>query len=146
MALLRASTCSQSELGIEPRTVWLVHCSPDGATVLHVPTCVEDGGGQWRRCGLVQDQFPHQHPGGPSREAPLQEPHPEEIEVAMETERDHCDVARAAPVYRDPARRPLVDQVPSGEQAAVQSHVGGPREATDVSQEGLPHYVTEPGR
>lgn len=112
-------------------------------TAPHPPTCVEDAGGQGGRRGLIQDQLPHHHPDGVAGEPPLQEPHPEEVEVTMETEGDHGDVARVAPVHFVPPREPLVDKVPSGEQAAVQSHVGHPREATDVSEERLPHCLAE---
>lgn len=103
------------------------------------PTCVEDAGSQRRRCGLVQEQFPHHHPGGVPGKPPLQEPHPEEIEVAMETERDHGDVPRVAPVHFVPPREPLVDEVPPGEQTAVQCNVGDPREPTNMSQKRLSH-------
>lgn len=51
----------------------------------------------------------------------------------METERDQGDVSRVGPVDVLPPQRPLMDQVPSSEQAAVQRNVGDPREATDMS-------------
>lgn len=105
------------------------------------PTCVEDTGNQGRRCGLIQEQFPHHHPGGVPGKPPLQEAHPEVVEVAMETERHHGDVPRVAPVHFLPPREPLVDVVPPGEQAAVQCNVGDPRKPTNVSQKRLSHYV-----
>lgn len=51
----------------------------------------------------------------------------------METEGDQGDVPRVGPVDVLPLGEPLMDQVPSSEQATVQSHVGDPREATDMS-------------
>lgn len=60
----------------------------------------------------------------------------------METERDQGHVPRAAPVHFVPPREPLVDEVPSGEQTAVQSNVGGPRKTTDMSHKRIPHYFT----
>lgn len=51
----------------------------------------------------------------------------------METESDQGDVARVGPVDVLPPRGPLMDQVPSGEQTTVKSHVTDPREPTDVS-------------
>lgn len=97
------------------------------------PTCVEDGVSKRRRHRLVQQQLPQHHPGGISGESPLQEPHPKETEVAMETERDQGDVPRVGPVDVLPPREPLMDQVPPSEQAAVQRDVGGPGEPADVS-------------
>lgn len=110
--------------------------------VRRTPTCVEDGGSQRSRRSLVQDQFLHQHADGLPGKPPLQETHPEEIEVAMETERDQGDVARVAPVQAVPARKPLVDEVPSREQTAVQCNVGEPRKTTDTPQKRIPHYFT----
>lgn len=104
------------------------------------PTCVEDAGSQGRRCGLIQEQFPHHHPGRIARKRPLQEPHPEEIEVAMETERNHSHVPGVGPVHFLPPREPLVDKVPPGEQTAVQSDVGDPGKPTDMSEKGFSHY------
>lgn len=60
----------------------------------------------------------------------------------METERNDGDVARVPPVYLLPARETLVDEVPSGEQTAVQRDVGDPRKATDMSQKRLYHDCT----
>lgn len=57
----------------------------------------------------------------------------------METERDQGHVPCVAPVDSVPPREPLVDEVPSGEQAAVQRDVGDPREAADVSQKRFAH-------
>lgn len=51
----------------------------------------------------------------------------------METESDQGDVPRVGPVDVLPPREKLMDQVPSGEQAAVQRNVGDPREAADMS-------------
>lgn len=51
----------------------------------------------------------------------------------METERDQGDVPRVGPIDVLPPREPLMDQVPSSEQAAVQSNVGDPRKAADMS-------------
>lgn len=97
------------------------------------PTCVEDGAGKRRRHRLVQHQLPQHRPAGIPGEPPLQEPHPKEAEVTMETEGDQGDVARVGPVDVLPRREPLMDQVPPGEQTAVQRDVGGPREPADVS-------------
>lgn len=58
----------------------------------------------------------------------------------METERDQGDVSRVAPVHLTPPRKPLVDEVPPGEQTAVQRNVGEPRKTTDVFQKRIPHY------
>jgi len=110
-------------------------------SVLSVPavplapvTCVEDAGGQRCRYALVHEQLPQHHPDRIPGKPPLQEPHPEETEVPVESERDHGHVPRVSPVQfvRRP-RQPLVDEVPAGEQAAVQRHVGGPREPADLS-------------
>lgn len=97
------------------------------------PTCVEDTGGEGRRRRLVQEQLPHHHPDRVPGKSPLQETHPEEIEVAMETKRDHRDVPCLSPLDGLPPGEPLVDEVPPGEQAAVQCHVGNPRKATGMS-------------
>ena len=106
-------------------------------------TCVEDAGSQGGRCGLVQQQLPHHHPGWIPGELPLEEPHPEEIEVTMETESDNGDVPCVAPVDLVLPWEPLVDEVPSGEQTAVQCHVGDPGEPTDVSQKRVSlHFAT----
>lgn len=51
----------------------------------------------------------------------------------METESDQGDVPRVGPVDVLPRREPLMDQVPSGEQTAVQRDVGDPREPADMS-------------
>lgn len=51
----------------------------------------------------------------------------------METERDQGDVPRVGPVDVLPPREPLMHQVPSSEQAAIQRNVADPREATDMS-------------
>lgn len=114
---------------------------PRGAVLLP-PTCVEDAGSQGRRCSLVQEQLPHHHPGGVPGKPPLQEAHPEEIEVTMETERYHGDVPCVAPVHFLPPREPLVDEVPSSEQTAVQCNVGDPRKPTDMSQKRVSHCFT----
>ena len=106
-------------------------------------TCVEDAGSQGGRCGLVQQQLPHHHPGWIPGELPLEEPHPEEIGVTMETESDNGDVPCVAPVDLVLPWEPLVDEVPSGEQTAVQCHVGDPGEPTDVSQKRVSlHFAT----
>lgn len=105
-------------------------------------TCVEDRGSQRGRSSLVQEEFLHQHARGSSGKPPLQRPHPEEIEVTMETERDQSHVPRAAPVQVVRAREPLVDEVPSGEQAAVQTDVCGPRKTTEMAQTRTPHTAT----
>lgn len=109
---------------------------------MSAPTCVEDTRGEGRRCGLVQKQLPHHHPGRISGKPPLQEPHPEEIEVTMETERDQGNVPCVAPVDGLPPRKPLVDEVPSSEQTAIQCNVGDPRKTTDMSHERLSHCCT----
>lgn len=57
----------------------------------------------------------------------------------METERDNGDVLCVAPVNLVPPREPLVDEVSSGEQTAVQCHVGDPGEPTDMSQKRITH-------
>lgn len=103
------------------------------------PTRVEDAGGQRGRRGLVQEQLPHHHPQGVPGEPALQEPHPEEVEVSMETERDDGHVPRLPPVHFPPPREPLVHDVAPGEQPPVQRDVDGPREPTDVSQQRLSH-------
>lgn len=116
---------------------------PPVCPVCPVPlTCVEDAGGQWGRRGLVQDQLPDHHPGGVPGKPALEEAHPEEVEVAMETERHHGDVARMSPVHRVPAREPLVDKVPAGEQTTVQGDVSDPREPADLTQKRPAHRVT----
>lgn len=103
------------------------------------PTCVEDGGSERRRCGLVQDQLPQHHARGIPGKPALQEAHPEEAEVAVETESDERDVARLPPVHFVPPRKPLVDEVPADEQAAIHGDVGDPRKTADIPQERLSH-------
>lgn len=58
----------------------------------------------------------------------------------METESDQGDVPRVGPVDVLPRREPLMDQVPPGEQTAVQRDVGDPREPADMSQKSPSHY------
>lgn len=101
---------------------------------------VEDAGGQRRRRRLVQEQLLHHHPGGVPRKPALQKTHPEEIEVPVKAEGDHGDVARLSPVHLVPGGEPLVDQVPAGEQAAVQRDVRDPREAADAPQNRPQHH------
>lgn len=60
----------------------------------------------------------------------------------METERDQGNVPCVAPVDGVPPRKPLVDEVPPGEQTAVQCDVGDPRKTTDVSHKRLSHYCS----
>lgn len=103
-------------------------------------TCVEDTRSKGGRCALVQKQLPHHHPGGISGKPPLQEPHPEEVEVTMETERDQGNIPCVDPVNGLPPRKPLVDEVPSSEQTAIQCNVGDPRITTDVPHKRLSHY------
>lgn len=113
--------------------------SPLRTTTHNRPTCVEDAGSKGGRCRLVQEQLPHHHPGGIPRKPPLQEPHPEVTEVTMETESDHGDIPCAVPVNFLPPRKPLVGQVPAGEQATVERDVTHPRETTDVFQKRRSH-------
>lgn len=64
----------------------------------------------------------------------------------METERDQGDIPCVAPVHFLPPRKPLVDEVPSSEQAAIQCNVGDPRETTDMSHKRLSHYCNVDAR
>lgn len=96
--------------------------------VLRSPTCVEDTGGQRRRKALVQQEFAENHPGGLAREAPLQSPQPEVVEVAVESDGHHGHVARVPPVDALLLGDELVGKVTAGEQAAVQGDVGQPGE------------------
>lgn len=97
-------------------------------SVLRSPTCVEDTGGQRRRKALVQQQFAENLPGGLAREAPLQRPQPEVVEVAVESDGHHGHVARVPPVDALLLGDELVGKVTAGEQAAVQGDVGQPGE------------------
>ena len=107
-----------------------------------VPTCVEHGGGQRRRGGLVQEQFTHDHPRGVPGERPLQEAHPEEVEVPVEAEGDEGHIPRVSPVNTllFPCEQ-LMHKVSSGEQASVQGHVGHPWETSHLSHQSVYHIL-----
>lgn len=94
-------------------------------------TCVEGADGERRGERLVQHELLHHRSQRVTGEASLQEPHPEEIEVAVKAERDHGHVSRVRPVHLLFTREALVHEIPAREQAPVQGHIGRPREASD---------------
>lgn len=135
---------AQRRVGSRSKWTWLISSNVNRTRLpVAIPslTCVEDTGSQGRCRCLVQKQLFHHHPKRVPRKSQLKKTHPEKIKVAMETERDDCDVACLVPVHFFPPREPLVNEISPSKQTAVQCNVCDPREPTHIFQKRLPHNL-----